>query len=74
MEIVNKKNVHSALADVAQWIEHQTVKQRVTVSIPSQGSWLGCETGPQKQVARGNHTLIFLPFSPSLPLCLKINK
>ena len=36
-----------ALAGVAQWIEHWTVKQRVTGSIPSQGTCLGCRLGPQ---------------------------
>ena len=27
-----------ALADVAQWLEHQTAKQRAAGSIPSQGT------------------------------------
>ena len=34
------------LAAVAQWIEHQTVKQRFASSIPSQGMFLGCQPGP----------------------------
>ena len=34
-----------ALVGVAQWIE--PVNQRVTSSIPSQGTCLGCGPGPQ---------------------------
>ena len=41
------KYKHFALAGVAQWIEHQPVNQRVTSSIPSQGTCLGCGPGPQ---------------------------
>ena len=41
----NKKM--TALAGVAQWIECQPVKQRVTRSIPSQGTCLGWGPGPQ---------------------------
>ena len=41
------KNVHKALAGVAQWIEFQPVNQRVAGSIPSQGTRLGCRPGPQ---------------------------
>ena len=35
-----------ALAGVAQWIEYRPVNQRVTGSIPSQGTCLGCGLGP----------------------------
>ena len=63
---------------MARWIECQTVKQRVTGSIPSQGTCLGCRPGPPGEGghARGNHTLMFLSLSlsPSLPFSLKINK
>ena len=41
------KNHWLALAGVAQWIEHQPVNQRVTSSVPSQGTCLGCGPGPQ---------------------------
>ena len=34
-----------ALAGVAQWIELWPANQRVTSSIPSQGTCLGCRTG-----------------------------
>ena len=37
----------SALAGVAQWIEHQSAKQRVTGSTPSWSTRLGCGLGPQ---------------------------
>ena len=37
----------SALAGVVQWIEHRPVNQRVTSSIPSQGTCLDCGPGPQ---------------------------
>ena len=60
-----------ALAGVTQWIECRPVNQRVSGSIPSQGTCLGCGL-------RGNplmflsHIDVSLPFS--LPLSLKINK
>ena len=56
---------------VAQWVECWPVNQRVSGSIPSQGTCLGCGL-------RGNplmflsHIDVSLPFS--LPLSLKINK
>ena len=58
----------AALAGVAQWIERQPANQRVTGSIPSQGTRLGCGPGPNRGHTRGNHTLVFLslfllPFS-----------
>ena len=37
----------TALAGVAQWIERGPANQRVAGSIPSQGTCLGCEPGPQ---------------------------
>ena len=38
---------YMALTGVAQCFEHQTVKQRVAGSIPSQSTCLGCRPGPQ---------------------------
>ena len=35
-----------ALSGVAQWTELRPVNQRVTGSIPSQGTCLGCGPGP----------------------------
>ena len=66
----NYQKINIALAGVAQWIEHQPVNQRVTSSIHSQGTCLGCRPGqvPSRGQARGNHTLMFLSLSPSLPL------
>ena len=63
-----------ALAGVAQWIEVGPANQRVTSSIPSQGTRLGCRPGPQLGVCKSNHTWMFLSLFPSLPLSLKINK
>ena len=42
----NQDEPKEALADVAQWIEHWPVNQRVTGLIPSQGTCLGCGPGP----------------------------
>ena len=63
------------MAGVAQWTERWPANQRVTGLIPSQGTCLGFRPGPQKGVhKRQTHIDVSLPFSPSLPLCLKINK
>ena len=43
----NETDLTLALADVAQWIEQQPANQRVTGSIPSQGTCLGYQQGPQ---------------------------
>ena len=58
-----------ALAGVAQWIEHQPVNQRVTGSIPSQGTCLGCGPGPRWGVhERQPHMDVSLPlFLPAYP-------
>ena len=37
----------TALAGMAQWIEHWPTNQRVAGWIPSQGTHLGCGQGPQ---------------------------
>ena len=39
-------NSYFVLAGVAQWIECQPANQRVTGSIPSQGTCVGCRPGP----------------------------
>ena len=44
--MVKLKLVNSALAGVAQWIEHWPPNQKVTSLIPSQGTCLGCRPGP----------------------------
>ena len=52
---------------MAQWIACQPANQRVTSSIPSQGTCLGCRPGVQwGEGLRGSHTLMFLSLSPSL--------
>ena len=56
------------LTGVVQWIEHQPENQRVTGSIPSQGTCLGCGPGPQWRVhQRQPHIDVSLLFSPSFP-------
>ena len=42
-----KFSLSSILAGVAQWIERRPANQRVTGSILSQGTRLGCGPGPQ---------------------------
>ena len=61
-----------ALDDVAQWFEHRPVNQRVAGSILSQDTCLGC--GPVWGHVKGNHTLMFLYLSFSLPSPLSKNK
>ena len=39
--------VKTTLAGVAQWIECQPENRRVAGWIPSQGTYLGCQPGPQ---------------------------
>ena len=57
--------LNRALAGVAQWIECEPVNQRVTGSIPSQDTCLGCRPGPH---------LVSLPlFSLPSPLSKQMN-
>ena len=56
-----------ALAGVAQWVERQPANQRVTSSIPNQGTCLGCGPGPQLGVLkRQPHIDVSLPLYPTL--------
>ena len=73
--------VYFDLGDVAQWIEHRPVNQKVASSIPSQGTYLGCGPGLQLGACERQPIDVSLThgcFSPSLspacPLSLKINK
>ena len=51
------------LAGVVQWIERRPAKQRVTGSIPSQGTCLGCRPGPHLGAReRQPHMDVSLPF------------
>ena len=62
----------TALAGVAQWIKCQPTNHRVAGWIPSQGT---CRPGPQwGGRIRGNHTLMFLSLSLSLPSPFSKNK
>ena len=69
---------------MAQWIELQLVNQKVTDSIPVQGTCLGCGPGAQLGCTRGNqlkflshidvsltHQCFSTSLSPSLLLSLK---
>ena len=52
----------NGLAGMAQWIELWTANQRVTGSILSQGTCLGCGPGPQYgECARQPHIDVSLP-------------
>ena len=44
---LNFNSLVLALAGLAQWIEHWPENQKVAGSIPSQGTCLRCEPGPQ---------------------------
>ena len=57
-----------ALVGVAQWMEHGPVNPRVTSSIPSQGTCLGCRPGPLLEVCKRQLTDFSLPvFLPPFP-------
>ena len=47
-----------ALTGMAQWTECWPVNQRVTGSIPSQDTCVGCGPGLQWRQVRGNYTLM----------------
>ena len=68
--IISIKLGKLTLAGVAQWIECQPENQRVTSSIPSQCTCLGCGPGSQCRRVRNKHRLMFpsLSFSPPSPL------
>ena len=58
-----------ALAGVAQWIECQPVNLRITGSIPSQSTCLGCGAGPQLE-ARGSRLMYLSHIDVSLSFSL----
>ena len=65
----NKKS-ERALASVAQWIEIRPANQKVASLIPSQGTLLGCRTGPRWGACERQPLTVslsfFLPPFPSL--------
>ena len=67
----------TALTGVAQLVGHRPTKQKVTGSIPAQGTCLGVGLVPSQGTYERQPTVVSLShlcFSPSLPLSLKINK
>ena len=68
-----KKSV-LALAAVAQRVECQPASRKVTSSIPSQGTCLGCGPGPQLGACERQPVGVSPSLHPSLPLSLKLNK
>ena len=67
--------IHSTLAGVAQWIERRPLNQRVSSSIASQGTCLGCGPGPQYRVyERQLHTDVSPPLFLPPPLSKNKNK
>ena len=70
-----------ALAGVAQWVEHRPMTLKVASSVPGQGAFTDCGSGPavgdMQEASNQCHscTLMFLSLSLSLSsLSLKINK
>ena len=67
------KKLNIILTGVAQWIERRPANQRVTGSIPSQGTCLGYRPGPQVGAhERQQHINVSLSFS--LPFSKNKNK
>ena len=64
----------TALAGVAQWIECGLQTKRSPVRFPVKAYALVSGQVPSGGCVRGNHTLMFLSLSFSLPLPLRINK
>ena len=71
--LTSDQKTHIALAGVAQWIECCPDNQRVASSVPSLAhAWVVGQV-PSKGHVRGNHTLILLSISFSLPSSLSKN-
>ena len=71
-----KKYAPLPLTGVAQWVGHHPTNQKVTGSIPSQGTLLGFRPGPRLGMCERQLIDVFLIhtcFYPSLPLPLRIN-
>nr|KAF6462285.1 hypothetical protein HJG59_011321 [Molossus molossus] len=75
------KNGSMSLAGFAQWLECWPMYQRDPDSVPTQGTYLSCSLFPSLVGSCGwqaldvslSHGCVSLPFSPSLPLYLKID-
>ena len=68
------KKAISALAGVPEWIECQPVNQRVTSSIPSQDTCLGCSPGSHWGVRKRQPHIYVLSLSFSFLSPLSKNK
>ena len=71
------KTLLLGLDGVAQWIECQSVNQKITGSVPSQGTCLGCGSGTRMRTREGqpiNASLLHQCSSLSLPLSLEAMK
>ena len=73
--IMQIKEITSSLARWLSWLEHRPVHQKVTGSIPGQGTCLGCRFTPQSEHIRGqpislSHINASLSLSPCLFLSL----
>ena len=75
------KTLILGLDGVAQWIECQSVNQKITGSVPSQGTCLGCGSGTRMRTREGQpinvslkHQYFILSLSPTLSFSLEINK
>ena len=62
------------MTGVAQLVERHLPKQKVTGSIPSQDTCLGCRLGSQLQVYERQLIDISLPFFHPLSFSVKVNK
>ena len=82
---INKYKSHlkwgqEALTAVAQLVGHHPTKQKVTDSIPGQGTCLGCGFSASQGMYERQLIVVslslrcFSPSPPSLSLSLKINK
>ena len=71
-QLLKKLNIF--LTGVAQWIERRPANQRVTGSIPSQGTCLGCRPGAWLRVCERQPIDVYLSLSFSLPFSKNKNK
>ena len=64
---------HVAVAGVAQWIERKPANQGLLVGFPVRAQAWAAGQVPSREHTRGNHILMFLSLSFSLPFPLSKN-